>query len=123
MARNVRSLFVAMLLALLLACQASAASRTLPKEVDAAPDEARVPRDALVVVVQEVGANTSRLAWQPQQPVNPASLMKLLTTGAALDLLGPAWNWTTPVWIDGTLHDGVLEGNLVIKGSGDPKLV
>ena len=50
--------------------------------------------------------------------------MKLLTTYAALDLLGPAWSWTTPVWLTGSVNSsGVLNGNLVIKGSGDPKLV
>jgi D-alanyl-D-alanine carboxypeptidase/D-alanyl-D-alanine-endopeptidase (penicillin-binding protein 4) len=49
--------------------------------------------------------------------------MKLLTTEAALELLGPGWTWTTPVWLQGSVRDGVLEGDLVIKGSGDPKLV
>jgi D-alanyl-D-alanine carboxypeptidase/D-alanyl-D-alanine-endopeptidase (penicillin-binding protein 4) len=49
--------------------------------------------------------------------------MKLLTTFAALELLGPAWTWNTPVWLQGTVKEGVLDGNLVIKGSGDPKLV
>ena len=49
--------------------------------------------------------------------------MKLLTTYAALDLLGPAFTWSTPVWLAGQrATDGVLEGNLVMKGSGDPKL-
>ena len=61
--------------------------------------------------------------WQERVPVNPASLMKLLTTYAALDLLGPAWTWNTPVWLQGRIEDGVLDGDLVIKGSGDPKLV
>jgi D-alanyl-D-alanine carboxypeptidase/D-alanyl-D-alanine-endopeptidase (penicillin-binding protein 4) len=122
MCPKVGSRWLALLAALLLAVDAAAASR-LPKEVDAALDEAKVPRDAMVALVQEVGAPSSRLSWQAQQPVNPASLMKLLTTGAALDLLGPAWSWTTPVWLNGSVHDGVLDGNLVIKGSGDPKLV
>jgi D-alanyl-D-alanine carboxypeptidase/D-alanyl-D-alanine-endopeptidase (penicillin-binding protein 4) len=53
--------------------------------------------------------------------------MKLVTTFAALDLLGPAWTWSTPVWLLGSVRnpgpEGVLEGSLVIKGSGDPKLV
>jgi D-alanyl-D-alanine carboxypeptidase/D-alanyl-D-alanine-endopeptidase (penicillin-binding protein 4) len=95
----------------------------LPADVAAALDRAKLPRDALVAVVQEVGAGSSRLSWQPLRPVNPASLMKLLTTAAALELLGPGWSWSTPVWMQGTVHEGVLEGNLVIKGSGDPKLV
>jgi D-alanyl-D-alanine carboxypeptidase/D-alanyl-D-alanine-endopeptidase (penicillin-binding protein 4) len=101
----------------------AAAHGPLPPEVDAALQRAGVPREALVVVAQEIGAAAPRLAWQPQLPVNPASLMKLVTTSAALDLLGPAWTWNTPVWIQGTTLNGVLEGNLVIKGSGDPKLV
>ena len=100
-----------------------AATRGLPAEVEAALDQAKLPRDALVAVVQEVGANTPRVSWQPQKLVNPASLAKLITTSAALDLLGPAWTWATPVWLQGTLQNGVLDGNLHIKGSGDPKLV
>ena len=95
----------------------------LPTEVAAALDRARLPRESLVAVVQEVGSTRTRLAWQPDLPVNPASLMKLLTTFAALEMLGPAWSWTTPVWLQGTVKDGVLDGNLVIKGSGDPKFV
>jgi serine-type D-Ala-D-Ala carboxypeptidase/endopeptidase (penicillin-binding protein 4) len=101
----------------------SATTRGLPAEVEAALDQAKLPREALVVVVQEVGSTNSRVHWQPQKLVNPASLAKLITTSAALDLLGPAWTWTTPVWLQGTLQNGVLDGNLHIKGSGDPKLV
>ncbi|HEX3140347.1 MAG TPA: D-alanyl-D-alanine carboxypeptidase/D-alanyl-D-alanine-endopeptidase [Rhizobacter sp.] len=105
----------------LLAAQAHAGP--LPPEVEAALQRANVPQEALVVVAQEVGASVPRLAWQPQALVNPASLTKLVTTTAALDLLGPAWSWTTPVWLQGSTLNGVLDGNLVIKGSGDPKLV
>ena len=95
----------------------------LPNEVAAALDRAKLPRESVVAVVQEVGSTRQRLAWQAEQPVNPASLMKLLTTFAALEMLGPAWSWNTPVWLQGTVKDGVLDGNLVIKGSGDPKFV
>ncbi|MEQ1683097.1 MAG: D-alanyl-D-alanine carboxypeptidase/D-alanyl-D-alanine-endopeptidase [Burkholderiaceae bacterium] len=100
-----------------------ATAAPLPNDVAAALERARLPRESLVAVVQEVGNTQARLAWQPDQPVNPASLMKLLTTFAALELLGPAWSWNTPVWLQGTVKDGVLDGNLVIKGSGDPKFV
>jgi serine-type D-Ala-D-Ala carboxypeptidase/endopeptidase (penicillin-binding protein 4) len=104
---------------------ATTAMARLPPEVLIALERARVPPDALSVVVQEAGSShRTRLAAQADTPINPASLTKLLTTYAALDLLGPAWSWTTPVWIQGNVGaDGVLEGNLVIKGSGDPKLV
>ncbi|MES3013599.1 MAG: D-alanyl-D-alanine carboxypeptidase/D-alanyl-D-alanine-endopeptidase [Pseudomonadota bacterium] len=110
-------------LALLIPVPSFATSDALPAPVSAALERAKVPRESVVAMVQDVGSAHPRLVWQADQPVNPASLMKLLTTYAALELLGPAWTWATPVWLQGTLRDGVLDGNLVIKGTGDPKLV
>lgn len=53
----------------------------------------------------------------------PASILKLVTTAAALDLLGPDYTFETTVEMTGTLRgDGTLEGDLVIVGSGDPSL-
>ncbi len=98
-------------------------SAALPGGVGAALDAAQVPADALVALVQEVGSTRALFAWRADEPVNPASLTKLFTTLAALDRLGPAWTWTTPVWLQGEIRDGVLHGDLVVKGSGDPKLV
>lgn len=100
----------------------AAAARELPPEVTESLQQARVPPDAVAVAIQEAGG-AMRVAHRAQQPVNPASLLKLATTYAALDLLGPAYTWITPVWLDGTVHDGVLDGRLVIQGRGDPKLV
>ncbi len=102
------------------------AANELPTSVQAAMKRAQLPPDALVVQVVEVGtpgAAAPRLSHRAQQPVNPASLMKLYTTGAALELLGPAWTWATPVLTTGATVDGVLLGDLVIQGRGDPTLV
>jgi D-alanyl-D-alanine carboxypeptidase/D-alanyl-D-alanine-endopeptidase (penicillin-binding protein 4) len=49
--------------------------------------------------------------------------MKLVTTYAALDLLGPAYTWSTPVYVEGVVQGGSLKGNVYIQGQGDPKLV
>ncbi|MEP6719904.1 MAG: D-alanyl-D-alanine carboxypeptidase/D-alanyl-D-alanine-endopeptidase [Variovorax sp.] len=107
-----------------LACAGAAAQQSLPPEVDAALARAKVPREAVtMLVVDAEGLKPPRLAWRPQVPVNPASIMKLVTTYAGLDLLGPAYVWNTPVYIDGPITNGVLNGNLYIKGQGDPKLV
>jgi D-alanyl-D-alanine carboxypeptidase/D-alanyl-D-alanine-endopeptidase (penicillin-binding protein 4) len=95
----------------------------MPPEVDIALQRARVPHEALTVLLQEAGTGRTLLSHNAQAAVNPASLAKLLTTLAALDQLGPAWTWTTPVWLRGPVEDGVLDGSLVVKGSGDPKLV
>ncbi len=52
----------------------------------------------------------------------PASNVKLLTTAAVLDRLGPSYRYRTNVYVDGPIRNGVLEGNLIIRGSGDPSL-
>ncbi len=98
-------------------------ARAMPPEVESALQRARVPPDAMSIVLQEAGTGRTLLSHNAQTPVNPASLAKLLTTLAALDQLGPAWTWVTPVWLQGSVNDGVLDGSLVIKGTGDPKLV
>ena len=108
----------------LLVAAAAQAQQALPPEVDAALARAKVPRDAVTMLVADAeGLRPPRLAWRTQVPVNPASIMKLVTTYAALDLLGPAYTWTTPVYTDGRVIDGTLHGNLYIQGRGDPNLV
>lgn len=102
---------------------AARAAESLPPEVLAALQRAQIPAEAMAVVIEEVGSSRSVLQHQSRLPMNPASVIKLLTTAAALDQLGPAWSWSTPVWLQGKLTDGVLEGDVHIKGSGDPKLV
>lgn len=52
----------------------------------------------------------------------PASNMKIFTTAAALDLLGPNYTYETRLEAVGDISDGVLDGDLVIVGSGDPSL-
>ncbi len=95
----------------------------LPADVLTALARAQVPRDALAVVVQPVDRPRPMLSWRAEAPMNPASVFKLVTTEAALELLGADFEWTTPVWLDGKVRDGVLDGNLVIQGEGDPTLV
>ena len=101
-----------------------AAAQNLPPAVEAAMLRANLPRDAVtLLVVDAEGRQAPRLSHRASVPVNPASVMKLVTTYAALDLLGPAYSWRTPVYIEGAVRDGTLYGNLYIRGLGDPKLV
>ena len=112
------------LAALLISFAACAAAQGLPAEVEAALARAKVPRDALsVLVVDADGKAAPRLSYRAGVPVNPASVAKLVTTYAALEQLGPAFTWSTPVYVDGTVQGGTLTGNLYIQGQGDPKLV
>lgn len=108
-----------------LADPAGANTPALPDAVQRALRAAQLPPSALAVWLAPIGSTRPKLAWRAQAPHNPASLAKLATTFAALEQLGPAWRWRTPVWLEGSLDlaTGVLSGNLVIKGSGDPTLV
>lgn len=54
--------------------------------------------------------------------MSPGSIVKLITTYAALELLGPSYHWETRFLTDGTLQGDTLNGNLYVGMSGDPKL-
>ena len=111
---------------LLLPSLAGAAPRysTLPAEVETALAQAKVPRDAVAFLVVDAQAQAApRLSHRSDVSMNPASVMKLVTTYAALDLLGPSFTWATPVFIEGAIRDDTLYGNLYVQGQGDPKLV
>jgi D-alanyl-D-alanine carboxypeptidase/D-alanyl-D-alanine-endopeptidase (penicillin-binding protein 4) len=99
---------------LCLALLPGAAGAQLPKEVADGLRSADIPLSNVGVVVQEVSASRPSLIMNSHQPLNPASTMKLVTTYAALELLGPAFRWKTEAYLDGD--------NLVLKGYGDPKL-
>ena len=105
-----------------LAATSSAHAAKLPQPVLDALRQARIPLSHVGIVVREVNADTPLIQVNGQQAMNPASTMKLLTTYAALELLGPAYSWKTEAYLDGKLENGVLQGNLVIKGQGDPKI-
>ena len=110
----------ALLLALLFTPASGAAE--LPASVSTALRNAGIPPSAVGVVVQRVDESRSRIAHNADVAFNPASTIKLLTTLAALERLGPAYTWQTEAWAHGKLANGVLEGDLYLKGGGDPKL-
>jgi D-alanyl-D-alanine carboxypeptidase/D-alanyl-D-alanine-endopeptidase (penicillin-binding protein 4) len=106
----------------LTAIVAGAVEAALPRPVGRAFLDAGVPLDAVAIVVQEAGKPRPLFAHDAGRPLNPASVMKLVTTFAALELLGPDYRWKTEAYLDGPLDNGVLHGNLVLKGRGDPKI-
>jgi D-alanyl-D-alanine carboxypeptidase/D-alanyl-D-alanine-endopeptidase (penicillin-binding protein 4) len=112
----------ALALALALLIVAGNAGAALPREIARVFLDTGVPLNAVGIVVQEANNHRPLFTQQPDRPYNPASVMKLVTTFAALDLLGADFHWTTTAYLDGPLDAGVLHGNLVLKGGGDPKL-
>jgi D-alanyl-D-alanine carboxypeptidase/D-alanyl-D-alanine-endopeptidase (penicillin-binding protein 4) len=102
----------------------------VPEPVVQAFKQAKVPMSAVSIMVTPLnnaspsaGPSKPRLSLHANAEMNPASVMKLITTSAGLSLLGPDFTWRNKVWVDGPIKEGVLQGNLYLKGSGDPKLV
>jgi D-alanyl-D-alanine carboxypeptidase/D-alanyl-D-alanine-endopeptidase (penicillin-binding protein 4) len=99
-------------------------NQTLPAGVLHALGRVNVPTDALsLLLVDAQGLQAPRLSHRARVAVNPASVMKLVTTLAALDLLGPQFSWKTPVYLEGRISGQILYGTVYIQGRGDPKLV
>ncbi|MFM7026743.1 MAG: D-alanyl-D-alanine carboxypeptidase/D-alanyl-D-alanine-endopeptidase [Limnohabitans sp.] len=120
-------MIVRLCLTSLLACAlwSPPARAQLPGAVRQALRQAQVPPEAFAVLVQplEGGNPNVRLAHRENEAMNPASVMKLFTTYAGLQLLGADHVWRTRIYTTGPVRSGVLQGSLVVQGSGDPKLV
>src|SRR5262249_38797595 len=106
------------LCAALMSTAPALAQAALPAPLREALVSAGISPGAVGLYVQEVGAAQPLLEHNADRSMNPASVMKLLTTLAGLELLGPNYTWRTEAWLDGTLSGEVLQGNLVLKGYG-----
>jgi D-alanyl-D-alanine carboxypeptidase/D-alanyl-D-alanine-endopeptidase (penicillin-binding protein 4) len=101
----------------------ASARAELPEEIRKSLSKYNISESSVSAIVVPLDSGEAILSHRSTTPRNPASVMKLLTTYAALEILGPAHTWQTRFYIHGTLKNGVLDGDLVIKGGGDPYLV
>lgn len=87
--------------------------------------EDRLFRDATVgLQVVDVETGQEVFSHNADLAMLPASTMKVVTAAAALRTLGPSYTWSTTLLTDGQIQpDGVLEGNLYVRGTGDPTFV
>ena len=74
------------------------------------------------VLVQNLNTGEVIDEYRSDKVVPPASVMKLLTTGAALETLGPGYRFPTILEYTGSIEKGVLHGDLYIRGNCDPSL-
>jgi D-alanyl-D-alanine carboxypeptidase/D-alanyl-D-alanine-endopeptidase (penicillin-binding protein 4) len=93
----------------------------LPAALESEREHALLPSQAVSVFVAPLETGSNSFSLNADVPMNPASTMKLVTTFAALELLGPAYTWKTAVFATAPQEGGV-GGDLYIKGSGDPHL-
>lgn len=95
----------------------------LPEPVARAFKVANVPVSAVGISVVPLTGTGLTLAVNEQLPLNPASTMKLVTTLAGLELLGPQYFWRTEALAVAPVTNATLEGDLYLRGNGDPQFV
>jgi D-alanyl-D-alanine carboxypeptidase/D-alanyl-D-alanine-endopeptidase (penicillin-binding protein 4) len=94
----------------------------LPAPVGRVMERYKLAPSGVSFFVQALNSDTPLLSFNADVPRNPASTIKALTTMVALDVLTPGYYWKTYVYLDGKLSNGRLDGNLILKGTGDPYL-
>ncbi len=95
----------------------------LPPGIQSSLNLRKAPDSSLSIYVENLDTGEPVLTWNEDVPRNPASVIKLLTTLVALDILGPAYTWKTETYLLGETDGSVLDGDLLLKGYGDPFLV
>lgn len=95
----------------------------LPERISRVLDGLSVSPDDVSILIEPVDSGETILSHHPDTARNPASVMKLVTTWSALELLGPAYTWPTEVYFLDGFDGTALHGDLAIKGYGDPFLV
>lgn len=120
--RSLKSKLTPLFTFLLVILALPALSATLPDAVRLALKKAEIPETAIGIYVKDVTDKQPILAVNADTALNPASVMKLVTTYAGLELLGPSYTWRTEIYALGKVEKGVLHGDLAIKGYGDPNL-
>lgn len=95
----------------------------LPPPVAGKLSHRQVPVEATSIHVQDLDSGEVLVSWNETVPRNPGSTIKLLTTLAAIDILGPTYTWRTDIFALGPVDDGTLQGDLLLRGQGDPFLV
>lgn len=74
------------------------------------------------VFIVNLSTGDTLAAHNITKPLIPASIMKSVTIATLLGKTGPRYKYKTPVYMTGTVTDGVLNGNLLIEASGDPSV-
>jgi D-alanyl-D-alanine carboxypeptidase/D-alanyl-D-alanine-endopeptidase (penicillin-binding protein 4) len=113
--------------ALFLVAMAAGVARSeeteLPVGIQSVMNLRQLPNDSLSIYAADVETGEVLLRWREGEERNPASTIKLLTTLVALDILGPSYRWKTDVFLRGEVTGDRLDGDLLLKGYGDPFLV
>jgi serine-type D-Ala-D-Ala carboxypeptidase/endopeptidase (penicillin-binding protein 4) len=101
-------------------CAWPSAGAEVPASVTQVIAAQRLPPGSVSFAVVDMDSGRLVFGLSTDTPRSPASTIKVVTTFAALDMLGPTYTWHTRASIRGALDDGVLDGDLILQGGGDP---
>ncbi len=103
-----------------LSAAAASPPPAVPPEIPRLLAAEHLPAASVSFVVIDAVSGRPVVGQNVDTPRSPASTIKLLTTFASLDLLGPAYVWHTRALMRGELANGELDGDLILQGGGDP---
>jgi D-alanyl-D-alanine carboxypeptidase/D-alanyl-D-alanine-endopeptidase (penicillin-binding protein 4) len=103
--------------------QAQHKTNSIDLAINALVEDSSLKNASISFVVKDLDSNIIISEYNPNLSLPPASTMKLVTTAAALDILGSYLKFETKIMHDGYIDaNNVLQGNIYIKGGGDPTL-
>ncbi len=94
----------------------------LPNQIVKALRKAGIPPSAVSIYAFNLLQHKVVLDFKAAEQLNPASVMKLVTSLGALEILGPSYKWKTEIYTHGEFAGDTLKGDLIFKGYGDPSL-
>ena len=107
--------------ALLLGCLSQPQAQT-PQPVKQLLNVPYMKGATFSIVVKDVQDGKTVYSYDEDREVSPASVLKTVATATALEILGDDYRYATSLEHDGSIKEGVLNGNLYIRGGGDPSL-
>lgn len=105
------------------AVQASKTDLTLESKIDNILKDERLKGAITGISIRNADSGEIIYSSNGDIRLHPASNMKLLTAAAALEKLGPDYQFSTEIWTDGRTQGNILKGNLYLKGKGDPTVM
>jgi D-alanyl-D-alanine carboxypeptidase/D-alanyl-D-alanine-endopeptidase (penicillin-binding protein 4) len=101
----------------------SAVGWALPASIESAIRQSGIPKSDISIYIKEAGSSDRVIAsLNAQTTRTPASVIKVMTLYAAVLKLGFDYRWPTQFYVNGRIVNGTLQGDLIVKGFGDPTL-
>ena len=107
---------------LLLASATLIVGATLPNDIEEILNKSKVNKENVAILITNSNSGEVIASHNPYKAFTPASVAKLATAYAALLELGKDFRWPTQIFYRGTIKNGILSGDIIIKAYGDPSL-